>query len=55
MHSTDRDRRPALRRDTPVIVHGNTDTRLFRVATKLLSGLLLNGTARDQPFNQDPA
>jgi hypothetical protein len=54
MHSTGRDRRPALRHDTPFIVHGNTDARLFRVATRLLSDLFLNGTARDRPLRQDP-
>jgi hypothetical protein len=44
--------RPALRRDTPVIVQGNTDTRVFRVATKLLSELFLNGTAQGKPLSR---
>jgi hypothetical protein len=32
-----------------VIQSAHTDTRLFRVATKLFNHLLLNGTVQDQP------
>jgi hypothetical protein len=31
----------------------NTDTRLFRVATKLFSDLFLNGTHRNKAVSQD--
>jgi hypothetical protein len=31
----------------------NTNTRLFRAATKLFSDLFLNGTAQNWPMSQD--